>query len=112
MALTSLLTGLVISLGTKCSLFQHYWVLVSFTLTIFAIIVLVSETQLISRMANIAAAPTTSSDSLYALPNTLVHSVGGTLVLLVLQVLNVYKPRGLTRMGGVSSTSSVWYARV
>lgn len=99
MALTSLLTGLVMSLGTKWGLFQHYWVLISFALTIIAIIVLLSETQLISRMAEIAAAPTTSADALRALPNTLVHSVGGTLVLLMIQVLNVYKPRGLTPYG-------------
>jgi hypothetical protein len=34
-----------------------------------------------------------------ALPSTLPHSVGGTLVLLVVQVLNVYKPQGLTPYG-------------
>lgn len=98
-ALTSLLTGLVMSLGTKWGLFQHYWVLISFALTIVAFIILLSETQLINRMADIAADPTMSLDSLRALPNTLLHSVGGTLVLLVTQVLNVYKPRGLTPYG-------------
>lgn len=99
MAVMSLLTGLVISLGTKWGLFQHYWVLISFALTIIAIVVLLSETQLIKRVAEIAADPTTSVDALRALPNTLVHSVGGTLVLLITQVLNVYKPRGLTPYG-------------
>jgi uncharacterized membrane protein len=99
LSLASLLTGLVISLGTKWGLFRHYWVLISLVLTIVATIVLLSETQTISRMADIAADPTTSSDALRALPNTLVHSVGGTLVLLVIQVLNVYKPRGLTPYG-------------
>lgn len=99
MALISLLTGLVMSLGTKWGLFQHYWVLISFALTILAILVLQSETQLISRMATIAADPTTSANALRALPNTLVHSVGGTLVLLVIHVLNVYKPSGLTPYG-------------
>lgn len=98
-ALGSLLTGLVMSLGTKWGLFRHYWVLISLVLTIFAIIVLLSETRQISRMADIAADPTTSSDTLRALPNTLVHSVGGTVVLLVIQVLNVYKPRALTPYG-------------
>jgi hypothetical protein len=99
LSLASLLTGLVISLGTKWGLFRHYWVLISLVLTIVATLVLLSETQTISRMADIAADPTTSSDALRALPNTLVHSVGGTLVLLVIQVLNVYKPRGLTPYG-------------
>jgi hypothetical protein len=99
LSLASLLTGLVMSLGTKWGLFRHYWVLISFLLTIIATIVLLAETQTISYYADIAADPTTSSDDLRALGNTLVHSVGGTVVLLVILVLNVYKPRGMTRYG-------------
>lgn len=99
LALASLLTGLVQSLGTPWGLFRHYWVLISLLLTIFATLVLLSETQQISRLAAIAADPTTPGDELRALPSTLVHSVGGTLVLLLITVLNVYKPRGLTPYG-------------
>jgi len=68
-------------------------------LTIIATVVLLLETQTISSYADIAADPTTSSDDLHALGSTLVHSVGGTVVLLVILVLNVYKPRGMTRYG-------------
>ncbi|MBE0691288.1 MAG: DUF2269 family protein [Anaerolineae bacterium] len=99
LSLVSLFTGLVMSLGTRWGLFRQYWVLISLVLTILATIVLLSETQQISRMAAIAADPTTSGDALRALPNTLVHSVGGTVVLLLITVLNVYKPRGLTPYG-------------
>src|ERR687894_1670585 len=99
LAVASLLTGLVMSLGTKWGLFRHYWVLISFLLTIIATIVLLAETQTISNFADIAADPTTSSDDLRALGSTLVHSVGGTVMLLVILVLNVYKPRGMTRYG-------------
>src|ERR671915_379137 len=99
LALASLLTGLVMSLGTKWGLFRHYWVLISLLLTIIATVVLLVETQTISYFADIAADPTTSSDDLRALESTLVHSVGGTVVLLVILVLNVYKPRGMTRYG-------------
>jgi hypothetical protein len=99
LALTSLLTGLVMSLGTRWGLFRHYWVLISLLLTIIATIVLVAETQTISYFAVTAADPTTSSDDLRVLGSTLVHSVGGTVVLLVILVLNVYKPRGMTRYG-------------
>jgi hypothetical protein len=60
---------------------------------------LVAETQTISYFAVTAADPTTSSDDLRVLGSTLVHSVGGTVVLLVILVLNVYKPRGMTRYG-------------
>ena len=98
-ALASLLSGLVMSLGTWWGLFRHYWVLISLLLTIFATVVLLVETQTISTFRDIAADPTTSGDDLRALGNTLVHSVGGTAVLLVILALNVYKPRGMTRYG-------------
>ncbi|MBA2756250.1 MAG: hypothetical protein H0U37_02255 [Chloroflexi bacterium] len=68
-------------------------------LTVVATLVLLSEASLIGRMAATAADPTTPDDVLFALPPTLVHSVGGLLVLLVVQVLNVYKPQGLTPYG-------------
>jgi heme/copper-type cytochrome/quinol oxidase subunit 2 len=87
------------SLGSKWGLFRHYWVLISLLLTILATIVLLAETQTIISFADIAADPTTSSEDLRALGSTLVHSVGGTVVLLVILVLNVYKPRGMTRYG-------------
>ena len=99
LALASLLSGLIMSLGTKWGLFRHYWVLISLLLTIIATVVLLVETQTISYFADIAADPTTSGDDLRALGSTLVHSVGGTVVLLVILVLNVYKPRGMTRYG-------------
>ncbi len=99
LALASLLTGLVMSLATKWGLFRHYWVLISLLLTIIATVVLLVETQTISYFADIAADPATSGDDLRALGSTLVHSVGGTVVLLVILVLNVYKPRGMTRYG-------------
>jgi SNF family Na+-dependent transporter len=99
LAVASLLTGLVMSLGTKWGLFRHWWVLISFLLTTFATIVLLSETGHISHAAAVAVDPTTSDEALRALPNTLLHSIGGMVVLLVVQVLNMYKPRGLTRYG-------------
>src|SRR5215210_2437485 len=99
LALTSLLTGLVMSLGTKWGLFRHYWVLISLLLTIIATVVLLVETQTIGHFATIAADPATSGGDLRSLGNTMIHSVGGTVVLLVILVLNVYKPRGMTRYG-------------
>ena len=80
LALASLLSGLVMSLGTKWGLFRHYWVLISLLLTIIATVVLLVEVQIISYFADIAADPTTSSDDLRALGSTLVHSVGGAVV--------------------------------
>jgi hypothetical protein len=99
LAFAALLTGLVVSLGSKWGLFRHYWVLISFLLTIIATLVLLAETSTISYLADTAADPTTSGDDLRALGSTLVHSIGGTVVLLVILVLNVYKPQGMTRYG-------------
>jgi DMSO/TMAO reductase YedYZ heme-binding membrane subunit len=99
LAFASLLSGLIMSLGTRWGLLRYYWVLISLLLTIIATIVLLVETHTISYFADRAADPTTSSDDLRALGNTLVHSVGGTVVLLVILVLNVYKPRGMTPYG-------------
>ena len=99
LAVASLLTGLVMSLGTRWRLFRHWWVLISLVLTVFATLVLLAETELINRMAQMAADPTTSDEDLLALPSTLVHSGGGLVVLLVIQVLNVYKPQGMTPYG-------------
>src|SRR5919106_151462 len=96
LAFASLITGLVMSLGTKWGLFRHYWVLISFIMTVIAIVVLLSETRTISHFADIAAAPGTTLETLRSLGSTLVHSIGGTLVLLVILVLNIYKPQGLT----------------
>ena len=99
LAIASLVTGVVVSLGTKWGLFRQYWVVISLLLTLFATVVLLRETHLIGYNADVAADPNTSVEELRALASTLVHSVGGTVVLLVILVLNVYKPRGLTRYG-------------
>jgi hypothetical protein len=99
MALASLVTGLVMALGTKWGVIRHWWVLISFVLTVVATIVLLSEAGVVTRTAAIAAAPTTSDAELLALPPTLPHSVGGLVVLLLVQVLNVYKPQSLTPYG-------------
>jgi hypothetical protein len=99
LALASLATGLVMALGTKWGLFRHWWVLISLLLTIVATLVLLSEAGLVSRMAALAADPSTSDEQLLGLPPTLVHSIGGLVVLLVVQVLNVYKPQGVTPYG-------------
>lgn len=99
LAFAALLTGLVMALGTKWGLFRHWWVLISFGLTVGATGVLLSETRVIGDSAAMAAAPTTSTDQLLAMPSTLPHSVGGLGVLLTVQVLNIYKPQGLTPYG-------------
>ena len=99
LALASLVTGIVMALGTKWGLFRHWWVLISLTLTIVATVVLLSESGVVTRLAAMAADPSMSDEAVLAFPPTLLHSVGGLVVLLVVQVLNVYKPQGVTAYG-------------
>ncbi|HXF61050.1 MAG TPA: hypothetical protein VNK95_05500 [Caldilineaceae bacterium] len=97
LALAALLTGLVISLGTAWGLFQHYWVLLTLVLTLFATIVLLLHMPTVSSLADIARA--SDGAGLGGLGGDLLHAGGGLLVLLVITALNVVKPRGLTPYG-------------
>ncbi len=95
LALASLLTGLVMALGTKWGLFRHYWVLISFVLTVFATTILLLHMPDVSAIADVAR----EADATHlagGLGGDLLHPGIGLLVLLVIQVLNVYKPRGMT----------------
>jgi hypothetical protein len=99
LAFTSLLSGLVSALGTKWGLFRHYWVLTKLLLTILAIVILLVQLAPIMRLAEAAADPTWTLTALPEMKRPLIHAAGGLLVLLVVQVLGVYKPWGMTRYG-------------
>jgi hypothetical protein len=87
------------SLGTRWGLICHYWVLFSLVLTVFATAVLLIETRTIRACAAVAGDPTAPLDALRSLPRTLVHSIGGLVVPVVVLVLNVYRPQGMARYG-------------
>jgi hypothetical protein len=97
LALASLLTGLVMALGTKWGLFRYYWVLFSFVLTIFCVVVLLLHMPTVSATAD--RAQVVSGAALESLGGDLLHPGIGLAILLVVQTLNVYKPQGLTRYG-------------
>ena len=99
LAFASFVTGVWISLGTKWGLFRHWWIVITLGLTVAATVILLIQLPLIAHRAAVAADASTTEAELQALGNLLLHSVGGTIVLLVITVLNVYKPRGLTRYG-------------
>jgi hypothetical protein len=100
LAFISLLSGVVSSLGTNWGLFRYYWVLLKLLITIFAIIVLLVHTQPIELLAGVAARTTSFSADLQGQQLLMVTASGATLVvLIVLTVLSMYKPRGMTRYG-------------
>ena len=111
LAVASLLTGIVISLGTPWGLFRHYWVLISLALTVVCLVVLVVHMPSVTATAaalragdGLAPAATSSADhgghgGGGAAGGDLFHPSIGLVVLLAITLLNVYKPRGLTPYG-------------
>ena len=98
--LASLVTGLVVSLGTPWGLFRHYWVLVKFLITVISALILFGFTQTLSSLGDRAADATLSMYELRNLNQSpALHSGGGLLALLVTTILAVYKPWGMTRYG-------------
>src|SRR5262249_47316393 len=61
LALASLLTGLVVSLGTLWGLFRHYWVVAKLLITILATVLLLLHTRSIGLLADGARETTLSS---------------------------------------------------
>lgn len=96
LALLTLATGLLMAAGTRWGVLHHYWVVISLLLTVLAVAVLVSHMGDVT--ARMQATATGSADPA-GLASEVLHSGLGLLVLLVVHTLNVYKPRGLTRLG-------------
>jgi hypothetical protein len=99
LAFAALLTGLVMSLGTPWGLFRHYWVLITLVLTVFSTLILLLHMPDVSATADVARAADGDTLGELELGGDLFHAGGGLVVLLVITVLNVYKPRGLTPYG-------------
>jgi hypothetical protein len=97
LALASLLTGVVMALGTKWGLVRYYWVLISFVLTTFATSILLLHMPDVSTIADQARAGRGSE--LHGLGGDLFHAGVGLGILLAVLTLNVAKPPGLTRYG-------------
>ena len=100
LCLATLVTGLVMSFGTKWGLFRHYWVALKFLLTVISALILFGFTNTLSQMGELA---TNASLSIVDLRNLrqgpVGHSGGGLIVLLAISALSVYKPWGITRYG-------------
>ena len=98
LAVVSLLTGLLQSLGTVWGLFRHYWVLFKLLITVVATIVLLTYMETFRSMADLAA-DQRADLSVLRNPSPMLHAALALLALVVATVLAVYKPRGMTRYG-------------
>ncbi|MDQ3616852.1 MAG: DUF2269 domain-containing protein [Actinomycetota bacterium] len=97
MALISLVTGLVMALGTRWGLFRYYWVLFALVLTTLANVILLLHMPSVSALADRAREATGPDPP--DLGGDLFHASLALLVLLGIQALNLYKPPGMTRYG-------------
>lgn len=97
LSIGALITGVLLAICTPWGLFRHYWVVISLTLTTLATAVLLTHMRDVSDLA--AAARVADADELEALGSDLFHTGLGLLVLTAILVLNIFKPRGLTRYG-------------
>jgi hypothetical protein len=114
LSLTSLPTGLVMSLGTEWGLFRHYWVLTKFLITVLATILLLVHMKPVGHLGRVVAETTLVHGELAGLRIQLVADAGAALVaLLVATALSVYKPRGMIRFGtlGQRERASLTMAR-
>lgn len=101
LALTSLCSGLIVALTTPWGLFRHYWVVISLVLTTVAALVLLQHMQTVTFFASQAAGTDIAdlNGLRRGLWGELLHAGLGLLVLLTIEVLNIYKPVGMTVYG-------------
>ena len=100
LAIASLVSGLVQSLGTSWGLFRHYWVIAKFLITIVATILLMVHTQPIGILADTAQEVVIPISHYRGLQIQLIgDAIAAIVLLLMATTLSVYKPFGLTAYG-------------
>jgi len=98
LCVASLVTGLMISLGTTWGLFRHYWVVIKFVITIVSSVILFMYTQTLEQLGDLARSSTLSIEALRN-GSPVLHASAAIMALLVNTALSVYKPRGMTTYG-------------
>ena len=98
LAIGSLLTGALQSLGTAWGLFRHYWILAKLLINVVATILLLLYMETFGYLADVAADPTAGLSSVRN-PSPLLHAALALLLLTVATTLAIYKPPGMTRYG-------------
>ncbi len=97
LAIGSLVTGVLMGVVTRWGLLRHYWVVISLLATTVLTVVLVFHMPDVSTQADVARVA--GDVHLARMGSDIAHAVIGLVVLLGILVLNIYKPKGLTRYG-------------
>lgn len=98
LAHASLLSGIVLSLGTTWGLFRHYWVVLKLGITVFATVILLIYMGMFREMAGVAADPVMDL-AVVRNASPILHAILALILLLSATVLGVYKPLGMTVYG-------------
>lgn len=98
LAHASLLSGVVLSLGTTWGLFRYYWVVLKLGITMFCTVILLIYMGTFREMAGIAADPVVNLDAIRN-ASPVLHASVALVLLLIATALGVYKPLGLTAYG-------------
>ena len=98
LAHASLVSGVVLSLGTTWGLFRHYWIVAKLGITVFATVILMIYMGTFRQMAGVAADPVVEL-RLVRNPSPLVHSILALIPLIAATLLGIYKPFGETPYG-------------
>ncbi len=99
LAASALATGVAQALGTHWGLLRHYWILAKFLLTVVAFGVMVNHLGQVSSHADHVRHAPASDLPAGAATHELGHAGVGVLILLLVAILGLYKPGGLTRYG-------------
>ena len=98
LAHASLLSGIVLSLGTSWGLFRHYWVVLKLGITAFSTVILLIYMGTFRQMAGVAADPVVDLATVRN-ASPILHAVLALILLLAATVLGIYKPFGVTAYG-------------
>ena len=98
LAHASLLSGIVLSLGTTWGLFRYYWVVLKLGITVFATVILLIYMGTFRQMAGVAADPVVDL-AMVRNASPIVHAILALVLLVAATVLGVYKPFGMTAYG-------------
>ena len=97
LAVSALITGVLLSAATSWGLFRHYWVVISLALTAVSVGVVLLHMPTVTAMAEVARSA--DDADVLQLGGEVVHPALGLMVLALITALNVHKPRGLTPYG-------------
>jgi hypothetical protein len=91
------LSGIGLCLVTRWGLLRHYWVIFAWALTTPALIVMLLHMATVTAESTVARSGDTAAVD--RLGGDVAHPGLGLLILMVIAILNLYKPRGLTPYG-------------